>query len=394
MRRAVIALLAALLGCAAARADQPTPVDLHVILPLSGNGAFAGQTQQAVLQALAGKVNAEGGIDGRPVRFLFHDDQSSPQTAVLLATEAIAATHPPVILGSALVAMCNAMAPLMAKSGPLLYCMSPGYHPPPNSYALTVGASTSDTMRTLLRYFRAQGWTKLAMISSTDATGQDADRAMAEVIADNPDMHLVAQTHFNLTDVSVTAQIERSKEAGPDVFVAWSTGTALATILKAITQSGFDVPVATTAGNFVYAQMTRFAGIIPRQFFIGSALFPAHPGIAVDPRVEAVQRDAYRVLAGANLLPDNMSGTSWDAAMIVIDALRHLGADAQPARLREYITGLTDYPGIDGLYDFHRTPERGVGQEDTVVVRWDAPSGRFVWASGPGGVALPSAPKL
>ena len=389
MRRALIVVLAALLGIATAHADEPKPVDLHVILPLSGNGAFAGQTQQAVLQALSGKVNEEGGINGRPVRFVFHDDQSSPQTAVLLANDVIATSHPPVILGSALVAMCNAMAPLMAKSGPLLYCMSPGYHPPPDSYALTVGASTTDTMRTLLRYFRDQGWTKLAMISSTDATGQDADRAMAEVLGENPDMHLVAQTHFNLTDVSVAAQIERSKEAGPDVFVAWSTGTALATILKAITQSGFDVPVATTAGNFVYAQMTRFAGIIPRRFFIGSALFPAHPGIAVDPRVEAAQQAAYKVLAGVHLLPDNMSGTSWDAAMIVIDALRHLGADAQPAQLRAFITGLTDYAGIDGLYDFHRTPDRGVGQADTVVVRWDAPSGRFVWASVPGGAKLP-----
>ena len=387
--RAVFAALLALILVLPARAADVPPVDLHVIIPLSGNGAFNGQTVQLVLQAVEALANRQGGINGRPVRFVFHDDQSSPQTAVLLANDVIATSHPPVILGSALVAMCNAMAPLMAKSGPLLYCLSPGYHPPANAYALTVGASTTDTMRTLVRYFRAQGWTKLAMISSTDATGQDADRAMAEVLAENPDMHLLEQTHFNLTDVSVTAQVERSKEAGPDVFVAWSTGTALATILKAITQSGFDVPVATTAGNFIYAQMARFAGIIPPRFLIGSALFPAHPGITVDPRVEAVQRDADRVLADANLLPDNMSGTSWDAAMIVIDALRHLGADASPAKLREYITGLTDYPGIDGLYDFHATPDRGVGQADTVVVRWDAQSSRFVWASLPGGAPLP-----
>ena len=383
MRALIAALLLALM--LPARADEP-PVDLHVILPLSGNAAFVGQTQQQVLQVLAADVNRHGGINGRDVRFLFHDDQSSPQTALLLTTEVLA-TKPSVVLGSSIVAMCNAMAPLM-KNGPVLYCLSPGYHPPKESWAFTVGASTADTMRTLVRYFRAQGWTRMAMISSTDATGQDADRAMAEVLAENPDMKLVAQTHFSLSDVSVTAQIERSQEQAPDVFVAWSTGTALATILKAITQSGLDIPVATTAGNFIYAQMARFAGLIPRRLFIGSALFPEHAGITVDPRVEAVQQAAYQALAGARLLPDNMSGTSWDAAMIIIDALRRLGPDATPAQMREYITKLADWPGINGLYDFRRMPDRGLDVSNTVVVRWDEGSGRFVWVSGPGGVAL------
>ena len=254
---------------------------------------------------------------------------------------------------------------------------------------MTVGASTTDTMRTLMRFFRSKGWTRLAMISSTDATGQDADRAMAEALAENPDMQLVAQTHFGLSDVSVTAQVERSKEVRPDVFVAWSTGTAHATILKAIAQSDLDIPVVTTAGNFIYAQMERFAGLFPRQLYIGSALFPAHPGLAVDPRVEAVQQDAYGALAGQHMLPDNMTGTSWDAAMIIIDALRHLGTTATPAQMRAYISGLKDWPGIDGIYDFHDKPERGLGVSDTVVVRWDGEAGRFVWASMPGGAPLP-----
>ncbi len=374
-----------LAACLGAHAAEPVRID--VILPLSGNSAFAGQTLQRVLNLVADKATREGGIEGRPVQFIYHDDQTSPQTAVLLATEAIS-KHPPVIMGSALVAMCNAMAPLM-RNGPLLYCLSPGFHPAPGSYAVTVGASTADTMRTLMRFFRSKGWTRLAMISSTDATGQDADRAMAEALAENPDMQLVAQTHFGLSDVSVTAQVERSKEVRPDVFVAWSTGTALATILKAIAQSDLDIPVVTTAGNFIYAQMERFAGLFPRQLYIGSALFPAHPGLAVDPRVEAVQQDAYGALAGQHMLPDNMTGTSWDAAMIIIDALRHLGTTATPAQMRAYISGLKDWPGIDGIYDFHDKPERGLGVSDTVVVRWDGEAGRFVWASMPGGAPLP-----
>jgi branched-chain amino acid transport system substrate-binding protein len=373
-----------------AMAAEPSgePYVINVVLPLSGNAAFLGQEQQQVLQLLTGKVNRQGGIRGQPLQLAFHDDQSSPQTAVQIATEVIA-TRPAVILGSALVGMCNAMAPLV-KNGPLLFCLSPGFHPAAGSFAFTSGAATDDSMRTMLRQFRARGWTRIAMISSTDATGQDADRSMAQVMAEMPDLRMVEQSHFNLSDVSVIAQLERIKSAQPDALIAWSSGTALATIFKAVLQTGLEVPIGTTAGNFVYAQMARFADLLPPRLFVASALFPEHPGYhGLDARVEAVQQDFYAVLRAGNMLPDNMAGTSWDAGMLVVDALRALGPQASARDLRGWIGSQTDWPGINGLYDFHAKPERGVQQKDTVLTRWDAPSGRFVWASAPGGGALP-----
>ena len=359
---------------------------LHVVLPLSGNAAFLGQGQQHVLDLLAAKVNRDGGVNGSLLRMIYHDDQSSPQTAVQLTTQVIA-EHPAVVLGSALVAMCNAMAPLF-RNGPVLFCLSPGFHPAPGSFAFTSGAGTADSMRSLLRLFRSKGWTRIAMISSTDATGQDADKSMAEVLAETPDMTMVEQTHFNLTDISVVAQTERTKAARPDVFIAWSSGTALATIFKGILQSGLDVPVATTAGNFVYAQMDRFAGVLPPRLYVACALFPEHPAVKIDPRVEAVQQDFYAVLKAGGVLPDNMAGTSWDALMIIVDQLRRLGPAATATQLRDAIAGLSGWAGINGVYDFTVRPDRGVQQQDTVVTRWDAATGRFVWASGPGGAAL------
>ncbi len=98
--------------------------DINVILPLTGGGAFLGKAEQQALTQFEKAVNSSGGIHGQPVKFVFHDDQRSPQVAVQLANQ-VKATNPPVILGSALVALCNAMAPLM-KEGPLLYCFSPG----------------------------------------------------------------------------------------------------------------------------------------------------------------------------------------------------------------------------------------------------------------------------
>ena len=370
--------------CLVGLARAAETVDLHVILPLSGNAAFVGLSQKQVLDLLAQRVNHEGGIQGRALHFVYHDDQSNPQTSVLLSGEVIG-LHPPVILGSSIVAMCNAMAPLM-RNGPLMLCMSPGFHPVPGGYVFTSGASTADSMRTLLRYFHDQGWRRIALITSTDATGHDADRSMEMVMAEQPDMSLVAHTHFNLTDLSVVAQVERSKEARPEAFIAWSTGTALATIFKAILQTGLDVPVGTTAGNFVYAQMAHFEGLLPPRLYVASALFPRHPGYRADPRLEEVQQAFYATLG--TVKPDNMAGTSWDVAMMAVQGLQQYGPNASAAQLRDFVAGLHDWPGVDGFYDFTRVPERGLDRASTVVVKWNPQTAVFEWVSAPGGAPL------
>jgi branched-chain amino acid transport system substrate-binding protein len=385
----VVTAVASAALIAAHLAVAQTPYNLNVMEPLTGSGAFLGQGQKAALESLAKSVNHDGGIHGRPVNFIFHDDQTNPQTAVQLLNQVLT-TNPPVVLGSSLVAMCNAMAPIL-RNGPLLYCLSPGHSPVPGTYDIASGAPVDDTVQSLFRFFRLKGWTRLALITSSDASGQEADRAIGAVLAlpENKSLNLIEHVHFNPTDISVTAQVERVKDAQPQAFVAWTTGTPIATVFRAIEQTGLDVPVGTTAGNFVYSQMKQFAAFVPKELYLAGSAFTPHDGVyKLDPRVEAVQHKFYAIMDAAGIVPDNMASTSWDAGAIVIDALKKLGPDATAEQLKNYILSLTDYPGINGLYDFKANPTHGLGAAGTVVLRWDGPRQRFVWASAPGGALL------
>ena len=62
----------------------------------------------------------------------------------------------------------------------------------------------------------------------------------------------------------------------------------------------------------------------------------------------------YAALKAHNLKPDNNVATAWDAGFIVVAALRKLGPTATAAQLREYIDNLTDFAGVDGMYDFKK----------------------------------------
>src|ERR1700726_399582 len=144
----IIVFFAALLQCVTFASAADTQ-DINVILPLTGGGAFLGKSEQQALSQYENVVNPTGGIHCKPLRFVFHDDQSSPQLAVQLANQ-VKANNPPVILGSALVALCNAMAPLM-KEGPLLYCFSPGITVNPGSFVYSTSISTKELAAALLR---------------------------------------------------------------------------------------------------------------------------------------------------------------------------------------------------------------------------------------------------
>jgi len=383
----LLGVAGALLASGAGRAAEELVV--NAILPLTGPGAFLGQEEQATMQLGEKLVNAKGGIRGKVLRFVFHDDQSKPQVAVQLLQEVLA-QKPAVVIGSAIVANCSAMMPLMAQ-GPVQYCLSPTIKPEPGSYVFTSNISTDDQNRAIIRYFRLRGLKRIGLIVATDAMGQLAEQSIEQVLKlpENKEMVLVHKAEFNPADVSVAAQIERLKAAAPDALLAWNTGTPIATVFKGLIQGGLDLPVATNYGNMTYAQMKAYAAFLPKQLYFPTPGWLPHPdSVNLGAPVEAAQKDFFAQFSAAGVSPDIAHIMAWDPMMILVDALRAVGPDASPVALRDHILHLKSYAGIDGVYDFETVPQRGLSDANVVVARWDGDRTRWEVVSRPTGIPL------
>jgi branched-chain amino acid transport system substrate-binding protein len=344
------------------------PYEINAILAATGPESFLGREQVRTLGIIETMVNKGGGINGRPIKFVVLDDQSNPQTAVVLANSVIA-KKAPIIVGSSSVALCNAMAPL-TKDGPALYCLSPGIHPPDGSFVFSSGISTADTLGTGIRYFGDRGWKKIGVITSTDATGQDADRIVDAAIGAQSGMQIATREHFNTTDVSVAAQMAHVKAAGAQALVAWSTGSAFGTLMRGATEAGLSIPVLTSAGNMTYAQMKAYGSFLPKELY-----FPASPPYAPgELRNAAVKRAVgafVDAMNAAGIKPENGHILAWDATFTLIEALKKVGTNADATQIRDYIENVRGAPGILGVHDFRTNPQRGVGASSVVMVRWD-----------------------
>jgi branched-chain amino acid transport system substrate-binding protein len=379
---ACIALSLVLVAPAVApAADQPS-YEIPVIVSLTGAGSFLGLSQQRALTIFEGSVNAHGGIKGRPLQFTFFDDQTIPQVAVQLANQVLT-KKPAVVLGASNAATCRAIAPLFVN-GPLNYCLIPAIHPP-RGYVFSASVDTRDMIATLVRYFRERGWTKIARVTTNDASGQDADEAFNAALAlpENKDVTIVSNERYNPTDVSTSAQFARIKAAGAQGIIIWATGTPFGTALHGLRDSGLELPVAASNANMIYGQMKQYADFLPKELYFEGVGYLSGLG---SPAEHAAQAEFLQTIKTAGILPDFQTGMAWDPALIIVDALRKLGPGASAAQLQGYIEKLGDFPGISGRYDFRDGSQRGLSQKDLVIMRWDDAAKTWITASGPGGV--------
>jgi branched-chain amino acid transport system substrate-binding protein len=244
--------------------------------------------------------------------------------------------------------------------------------PKRGGFAFMVGPPFAEQLPFDLRYFKSRGFRSVGVITSTDTTGQDFDRNLdvAMQLPELAEMKVVAHEHFNVTDLSVTAQITRIKAAKPDVLIAYTTGTPFATILRGVNDVGLAVPVFTSGGNLNKVLMKQYASILPKEL-----LFNGARGVIPDPAATGKMRQAQQTYFDALKKAGTESNYSllgvWDPAMIVVDAFRHLGTEATAPQLHDYIEKLKGWTGVLGTFDFTSGNQRGVPVEATAVFRWN-----------------------
>jgi branched-chain amino acid transport system substrate-binding protein len=391
LRPLSVAAALLLIGGTVVPAGAADPFVIPVVVPLTGGFAYAGQAMRSGLLALEAQTNKEGGIKGQPVKFDFIDDQGTPQNAVQM-TQNVLTTKPAAIIGSEFAALCLAMEPF-TRGKSVQYCVSPGVHPVYGQDMFSASISTQGMATAMIRFMREKGWKKIATITSTDASGQDAENQLKTAVAlpENvaKGVTIVDDEHFNPTEQTVAAQMQRIRAANPDTIVMWASGQPFGTITHAYTDAGMTIPAFTTNANMAFAFMKQFAGFLPKDLYFPGLAYLAGPNPSVAPPQSrpAIKR-LYDAMKAANATVEFSAGIGWDPAQIVIDAYRKLGTGATFDQIRQYILGLKGYAGISGVYDFSDRGagvQRGLTAKDVLVMRWDESKTAWTAASTMGG---------
>jgi branched-chain amino acid transport system substrate-binding protein len=379
-------LLAGAIGSPAAAAD---PYEISVMLSQTGNFAFIGKQEIDSLQIVEKVVNRTGGIRGRPIHFAVTDVQSSPVVTLQVATP-ILNKRPAIVVGPDSTAQTNALLPLLSSHQTVVYSMSVAFTPAPGSDVFVVGISNLDLFTAAVRYLRQKGRTRLGIISTTDASGADQLAQIERVLTlpENRGVSIVAKESYGVTDLNVSAQLTRVKAADPQALLIGTTGTAFGTALRGVADLGWDLPVVTNAGNIVRAQMAQYASFLPKTLLFTGLRYMGFDVARPGPVREA-QKLFYDSMHAAGIAkPDFANSGCWDAAWIIVSALRKLGPDATGPQIHEYIENLHDFAGINGVFDFRNGNQRGLGVNAAMIVQWNAQKDDWIPVSTFGGNPL------
>ena len=198
--------------------------------------AFAGPYKQGIELALE-EINASGGVLGRPLEFIFRDDQGEPGEAIKIAEELMTSEGTAMITGTILSNVGLAISSHAAEKGyvylasePLAYALvwSAG-----NPYTFRLRASTYMQAAMLAEEAAKTDALRYATIAPNYAYGKDAVAAFkAALTALKPEVEFVAEQWPGVFKIDAGAEVQALERAKPDAIYNVTFGPDLAKFVR------------------------------------------------------------------------------------------------------------------------------------------------------------------
>ncbi|SDI90858.1 ABC transporter substrate-binding protein [Lutimaribacter saemankumensis] len=207
--------------------------------------AFAEPYKKGIELALE-QVNGAGGVMGRPIEFIFRDDQGEPGEAVKIAEELMTRDGAVMLTGTILSNVGLAISSLAAQKGYVYLASEPLADSivwaSGNPYTFRLRSSTYMQAAMLAEEAAKTDAKTFATIAPNYAYGKDAVAAFKEnLLKLKPDAEFVAEQWPALFKIDAGAEVQAIERAKPDAIYNVTFGPDLAKLVREGTDRGlFD----------------------------------------------------------------------------------------------------------------------------------------------------------
>ncbi len=346
MRAAV--LFAGLMTVTVAQAAEPIRIGLTSVL--SGPTYDRGQSEQYGAQLAVNKINASGGVLGRPLELYYADNACKLDIGLAGTRRLIEQERVSVLIGALCTPVTRAIMPVIAEAKvPLVIATSAGQDfvdasgVGGNDYAFKTIPSEVDIARGLMRWLKSQNVKSVGIVAAADTFPQVNAVAIAKA-AQDADIRITGQETIDKTTTDFGAVLEKLKAGAPDQVVT-ILGPYTAAVFKAYEASGWRVPLT---GRIDFAQ--ALAAVSPQ--FRESDALSGMTSIAVftpAQQIPAIQDFVSSYRAHYGLVPTQRSFFVYEATLLVADAINRAGSD-QPAAIKQALKTTTMPSLLGGTY--------------------------------------------
>jgi branched-chain amino acid transport system substrate-binding protein len=332
-----------------------TEIRIGNIMPYSGPASAYG-TIGKTLGAYFNKVNAEGGINGRKIKFISYDDGYSPPKTVEQARRLVENDDVLLILNSLGTAHNTAIQKYMnAKKVPQLFVATGATKfGDPKNFPWTMGwqPNYQSEGRVFADYIlKNHPNGRIGILFQNDDYGKDYVKGLKDGLAGK--MMIVAELPYEPTDPTVDSQMVSLKASGADIFYDVTTPKFAAQAIKKAAEIGWKPVHLLNSVSSSVGAVIRPAGLENAQG-IFTALYGKDP---TDPIWNDDPGRKEWIAFMEKYYPEGDRSSSftvygYSVARTMVQVLQQCGDDLtranvmkQAANLKDYETGMS-LPGI------------------------------------------------
>jgi branched-chain amino acid transport system substrate-binding protein len=260
------------------------------IMPYSGpisSYSVIGKTEAAYFE----KINAEGGINGRKIKFISYDDSSNPAKTVEQARKLVEGDEVLLIFQSLGGSMNIAIEKyLNDRKVPQLFVSAPNKRfGDPKNFPWTMGWSpTADNEGRIYAQYLLKNHpsSRVGVLYLNVDVGKEYLMALKEGL--DGKMQVVAEVPYEITDPTVDSQVISLKESGADIiFLAATPKTAVQAIRKMAELNWKPIRLLASISNSIGAVM-KPAGLEVANGILSAGYLkdPSDPLLKDDPAVK------------------------------------------------------------------------------------------------------------
>lgn len=352
-----------------ANGEKPKEYKIGAIYSKTGPNSPLGEPEWNTTKLLEEKINAEGGINGVPIRVILADDESKQEKATQEMNRLINDEKVIAVLGSSGSGESLAMKGIALQNNvPLVSAAASIAIVKPvedSHWVFKTPHSDVHAVQRLYTYLNEQGIKKVGTLVDSNAFGTSGLEQL-EALADEFGIEIVAKESYNTQDPDMSAQLTKINSANSEAVIVWGTNPGPAVIAKNKKDLGIDIPMVSSHGiaNQTFIKLAGDAAegvVIPT----GKLLFPSQIP-SDDVQYEVISNFYEEYTKKYNNEPTNFGSYGYDNLMLVVEALR-AGATERES-IRDYLeTKIVDWTGTTGIFTFSDKDHNGLKSDSMVM---------------------------
>ena len=349
--------------------DAGGEIKVGVVLDITGAGASLGVPERQTVEMLAEQVNAAGGINGRKLKLIIEDNQSTEDGAAKVTSKLLNTEKVDILLGASRTGPSLAMRPLAEKAEkPMISFAANAKIVDGSKWVFKTAQNDRVVLEKMVDDMKAKGITKVAVARDASGFGEGIPEMLTE-IGKSAGITVTTVQKFAPDATDFTSQMLGLRDSNPQAVLIWRIPPAAGLAQKAYKQLALNVPVYQSHGIGNQAFLDTAGDSANGLLAPMGRMLVADQLKADDPQKAVVTKFIADFKAKYNANPSTFAGHAYDGFMIAVESLKKAGTDA--VKLRDAIEATSKWPGISGVFTMTPTDHSGLTKDALMIVTVD-----------------------